>query len=271
MPRVIAVAFEPLGRLYYFDSGEFDLGFGQVVLVPTGDGAEVAHCVWGPAELEGWGPLPACLGPATPADEARDEVNRWRRTEIAGVARALIARHDLTMRVVGVDFVDQSRDFDKQAVIYFESPGRVDFRALLIDLARALQARIDLRQIGSRDAAAIIGGCGLCGRELCCAVLGPPKESVSLRMARTQDLSNNPSQLLGWCGRLMCCLAYEQKAYADFQSAAPGIGAVVGIPEGTGTVVGHIVPLDSVLVQVNTERFTCPLSRLGARAPAGQA
>jgi cell fate regulator YaaT (PSP1 superfamily) len=262
MPRVIAVAFEPLGRLYYFDAGTLELGFGQAVLVPTGDGAEVAHCVWGPAELDWTTELPLCLGRAAAGDEKRDAANRVRRAEIAGVARTLIARHELAMRVVGVDFVDQSLDFDQQAVIYYEAPGRVDFRALLVDLARALQARIDLRQIGSRDAAAIIGGCGTCGLELCCSAMGPPK-AVTIRMARTQGLAN-PSQLLGACGRLMCCLAYEDKRYADYNTQAPQVGALVGTPDGTGTVVAHSVPLDAVVVQVATERFTCPLGRLCA-------
>lgn len=263
MPRVIAVAFEPLGRLYYFDAGSLDLGFGQAVLVPTGDGAEVAHCVWGPAEVDWTGVLPLCLGRAAAGDEKRDAANRVRRAEIAGVARTLIARHELSMRVVGVDFVDQSLDFDQQAVIYYEAPGRVDFRALLVDLARSLQARIDLRQIGSRDAAAIIGGCGACGRELCCSAMGPPNV-VSLRMARTQGLATSPNQLLGACGRLMCCLAYEEKRYAEYNSQAPQTGTLVGTPDGTGTVVGHSVPLDAVVVQVATERFTCPLGKLCA-------
>lgn len=264
---MIAVAFEPQGRLYYFDAGDLELGYGQSVLVPTGDGTELAHCVWGPAELEWPGELQPCLGRALDTDLERDAANRVRRASIAVVARNLIAQHELSMRVVGVDFVDQSEDFDQQAVIYFESPGRVDFRGLLGDLARALQARIDLRQIGSRDAAAIIGGCGGCGRELCCAAIGPPKVPLSLRMARNQDLPNNPSQLLGSCGRLMCCLAYEQKAYADFHRVAPAVGALVGTPEGTGTVVGHIVPLDAVLVQVDKERVTCPLARVCPAQP----
>jgi cell fate regulator YaaT (PSP1 superfamily) len=271
MPRVIAVAFQPLGRLYYFDAGEFELGFGQAVLVPTGDGAEVAHCVWGPTELDWSHDLPACLGPAAAPDEARDTANRIRRIEIAGVARTLIARHELAMRVVGVDFVDQSDNFDQQAAIYFVAPGRVDFRALLVDLARSLQSRIDLRQIGARDAAAIIGGCGACGRELCCSAMGPQTTAMSLRLARTQDLSSNPSQLLGACGRLMCCLAYEQERYAEFHAAAPPVGAVVGTPDGTGTVVSYSVPLDAVVVQVDTERFTCPLGRLCAPAAARDA
>lgn len=259
MPRVMAVAFEPLGRLHYFDPGEFDIAYGEAVLVPTGDGVEVAHCVWGPADLDWLGDLPACLGPAGPEQLERDAANRRRRAEIAAVARQLVTRHDLPMRVIGVDFVDQSKDFDQQAVIYFEAPGRVDFRALLVDLARALKARIDLRQIGARDAAAILGGFGTCGREQCCTTVRPIREPVSLRSARLQDLTNNPAQLLGSCGRLMCCLAFEAPLYADFHSRAPKVGAQVDTPDGTGTVVGHSVPLDAVVVQTDEGQFTCPL------------
>lgn len=261
MPRVMAVSFEPMGRLYYFDPGELEVAYGQAVLVPTGEGVEVAHCVWGPAEVEWVGDLPRCVGPAGSDQLERDAANRRRRAEIAAVARLLVSRHELPMRIVGVDFVDQSEAFDQQAVIYFEAPGRVDFRALLADLARALKARIDLRQIGPRDAAAILGGIGTCGRELCCATLGPPREPMSLRLARSQDLPNNPAQLLGSCGRLMCCLAYENPLYIDFHNRAPQLGAQVETPAGAGVVVGHSVPLDAVVVRVGQEQVTCPLGR----------
>ena len=207
MPRVMAVSFEPMGRLHYFDPGDLEVAYGQAVLVPTGEGVEVAHCVWGPAEVDWGADLPRCLGLAGADQLERDAANRRRRAEIAAVARLLISRHELPMRVVGVDFVDQSEDFDQQAVVYFEAPGRVDFRALLTDLARTLKARIDLRQIGPRDAAAILGGVGACGRDLCCASLGTPRAPMSLRLARSQELSTSPAQLLGCCGRLMCCLA----------------------------------------------------------------
>lgn len=194
MPQVLAVAFEPLGRLYYFDPAGLRVAFGQAVLVPTGDGAEVATCVWGPAEVDWPTELPRCLGLAQPADLARDHDNRARRAEIAAVARGLIARHELAMRVVGVDFVDQSDQFDQQAVIYFEAPGRVDFRALITDLARTLKARIDLRQIGAREAAAIIGGVGACGREYCCATRALPTGPVTIKLARTQAPPNSAAQ-----------------------------------------------------------------------------
>ncbi len=262
MARVLAVAFQPNGRLYYFDAGELELGYGQDVLVPTGEGTEVARCVWGPVELDWPVELARCLGPATGSDHDRDQANRRRRAEIAAVAKALVARHDLPMKIVGVDYLDQSQDFDQQAVIYFEAPGRVDFRALLADLAKTLKSRIDLRQIGARDAAAIIGGIGTCGRELCCVALGPRTAPVNARFARAQDLPNNPSQFQGSCGRWMCCLAHEQQLYVDFYNRAPQMGAQVDTGAGIGTVVGHSVPRDAVTVQVGGEQITCPLGRL---------
>lgn len=262
MPRVMAVAFEPQGRLYYLDPGEADYTFGQTVLAPTGEGAEVARCVWGPADVEWTGALPRCLGPAGAGEERRNVADRRRRAEIAAVARRLVTRHGLSMRIVGVDFVDQSDDFDQQAVIYFESPGRVDFRGLLTDLARALQSRIDLRQIGPRDAAAIVGGLGPCGREVCCAVMGPRRQPVPSATARDQSLLHNPSQLQGSCGRMMCCLAYEKDLYADFRKRAPRAGTRVATEQGAGVVVGHSVPLDAVVVQVDPDRRTCPVGRI---------
>ena len=176
------------------------------------------------------------------------------------------------MRVVGVDYLDQSTEFDHEAVIYFEAPGRVDFRALLPDLARALKARIDLRQIGPRDAASIVGAFGPCGREVCCVTMGPRREPVSQGLAREQRLANNPSQLQGTCGRLMCCLTYESRLYADFRTRAPGLGTNVRTAQGDGVVVGHSVPLDSVVVQLDRERVTCPVGEAcplaGERRPA---
>ncbi len=263
----MAVAFEPQGRLYYLDPGDADYAHGDLVLAPTGDGTEVARCVWGPTDVDWAGDLPPCLGPAASPDVRRDAANRRRRAEIVAIARRLIARHELPMRIVGVDFVDQSEEFDQQAVIYYEAPVRVDFRALLVDLARALQARIDLRQIGPRDAAAILGALGSCGREVCCATIGPLRDPLPQGLAREQRLPNNPTQFQGTCGRAMCCLAYESELYTDFRRRAPGVGTKVSTDQGAGVVVGHSVPLDSVVVQLEEGQVTCPADEACPLAP----
>lgn len=258
---VVAVTFQPRGRLYYFDPAGLELAYGQDVLVPTAEGAEVAQVAWGPAHTEWAGELEPIVGLADAASLSRDVGNRARRAEIAAVARALIAEHELQMRLVGVDFVDQSDQFDQQAVIYYEATTRVDFRGLLTDLARALRSRIDLRQIGARDAAAILGGLGSCGRECCCSLMGPPREPMSIRMARNQEL-HGQQQVLGVCGRLMCCLSYENELYLEYRKRAPAIGDRVETPHGAGVVVAHDVPREAVVVRRGTERFSCPLGKV---------
>lgn len=269
MAQVMAVAFEPMGRLYYVDPNGLKVAHGQLVLVPTGEGIEVARCIWGPIERDWPGVLLKCAGLADPEALQRDADNRQWRARILVVAKKLIRQHGLRMRVVGVDFVDQSEQFDRQAVVYFESPRRVDFRALVHDLARALSARIDLRQIGVRDAAAIIGGVGGCGRELCCATVQLPTPGLTVEVARCQNLSGAGSQALGACGRLMCCLRYEQEQYRQYQQVAPRIGAVVDTPAGPGRVSGHCVPKDAVLVEIGDGITQIPLSQLDTSGGPG--
>ena len=259
MALVMAVSFERYGRLHYLDPGERPYATGDWVLVPTEAGPEVARCVWPPTEVADWtAPLARCPGPASADDLQRDAANRRRRAEILEVATTLIARHELAMRVVAVDYVDRSDDFDHQSVIYFEAPRRVDFRALLGDLARTLRSRIDLRQVGARDAAALVGGIGACGLDLCCTTIGLPTDPISLRMAKTQDLPANPLQIAGVCGRLLCCLAYEQPSYVEFLQLAPAVGSHVSTPQGDGVVTGHSVPTDSVLVRTAEGPIRCP-------------
>ena len=252
MRRVMAVAFEPHGRLYYLDPGDAQYAVGESVLYPAEHGPEVARCVWGPAEVD-WdeGPLPACDGPATETDLRRDAANRRWRAEIQAVAERLIVDHGLAMTVVAVDFVDRSADADRLAVVYFKAPHRVDFRGLLGDLARALACRIDLRQVGSRDVAALVGGVGVCGREFCCCALCPVQEPLAGRVTREQEAASQALQYAGTCGRLKCCLAYEQQAYLDFQARAPQVGSVVGTPAGEGVVSGHAVPAEAVWVRTD--------------------
>lgn len=262
MSRVMAVSFERYGRLYYLDPGADDYAIGDHVLVPTDAGPEVAECVWAPEWVaEDFGDLPRCAGRAGDQDLARDAANKRRRAEARLVAKTLIKRQDLPMKVVGVDYLDHGEDFDELVVIYFTAPHRVDFRSLVGELARSLRARIDLRQVGSRDAARLTGGIGSCGRDLCCATFLKDFEPVSLRLAKAQDLPANPLRISGACGRLMCCLKYEHPLYAEFARTAPAVGSPVTTDLGDGTVVGHQVPSDSVVVRMRDSGAITTCSR----------
>jgi len=162
---------------------------------------------------------------------------------------------------MAVDFLDSGETFDQMVVIYFTAPHRVDFRVLVSELARSLRARIDLRQVGSRDAARLVGGLGNCGRDLCCATFLKDFEPVSLRMAKVQDLPPNPLKISGACGRLMCCLKYEHPLYTDFARDVPAVGERVNLPEGEAVVLAHQVPADSVVVRMSATGQVSPCSR----------
>ncbi|MFC6538725.1 stage 0 sporulation family protein [Nonomuraea salmonea] len=188
------MSFTRYGRLYYLDPGEHTYKVGDKVLVPTDSGPEVAECVWAPQytseDVEG---LPVCAGPAGEEHLSRDESNKRRRAEARSVSKRLIKRHSLPMKVVGIDYLDE----DNVYTVYFSAPHRVDFRALVRDLARNLRARVELRQIGPRDEARLQGGIGPCGRDLCCATFLKDFEPVSVRMAKDQDLPVNPLRIAG--------------------------------------------------------------------------
>ena len=222
----------------------------------------MAECVWAPEWVaEEFGPLPVCAGLASEAQLKRDANNRRRRAQAKLVAKRLIKKNELPMKVMAVDFLDSGGDFDQMVVIYFTAPHRVDFRVLVSELARTLQARIDLRQVGSRDAARLVGGLGNCGRDLCCATFLKDFEPVSLRMAKVQDLPPNPLKISGACGRLMCCLKYEHPLYAQFAREAPAVGEQVSLPEGEAVVLAHQVPADSVVVRMNATGQVSACSR----------
>ncbi|TDC84762.1 hypothetical protein E1292_49230 [Nonomuraea deserti] len=261
---IMAVSFTRYGRLYYLDPGEHSPKVGDKVLVPTDSGPEVAECVWAPQwsseDIDG---LPVCAGPAEEEHLTRDETNKRRRAEARSVAKRLIKRHTLPMKIVGVDYLDE----DNVYTVYFSAPHRVDFRALVRDLARNLRARVELRQIGPRDEARLQGGIGPCGRDLCCATFLKDFEPVSVRMAKDQDLPVNPLRIAGACGRLMCCLKYEHPLYQEFRASAPRVGTNVETPEGAGTVVGHNVPSDSVVVRLNDGGRRCACSKASVCGP----
>ena len=254
---MMAVAFQRYGRLYYLDPGPYSPAVGDRVLVPTDSGPEVAECIWAPQwvseEIDG---LPVCAGLATDEHLTRDEANRARRAEGRVVARRLIREHGLPMKVIGTDYVDTGNVL----TVYFSAPHRVDFRALVRDLAARLRVRVELRQIGPRDEARLQGGIGPCGRDTCCSTFLKDFEPVSVRMAKDQDLPVNPLRIAGACGRLMCCLKYEHPLYQDFRKSAPKVGESVETPDGPGTVVGHSVPADKVVVRLSEDgrRTACP-------------
>jgi len=255
MGMMMAVAFQRYGRLYYLDPGPYSPAVGDRVLVPTDSGPEVAECIWAPQwvseEIDG---LPVCAGLATDEHLTRDEANRARRAEGRVVARRLIREHGLPMKVIGTDYVDTGNVL----TVYFSAPHRVDFRALVRDLGGRLKARVELRQIGPRDEARLQGGIGPCGRDLCCATFLKDFEPVSVRMAKDQELPVNPLRIAGACGRLMCCLKYEHPLYQDFKKDAPPVGATVTSPEGPGTVIGHNVPSDTVVVKLAADGRAAP-------------
>ena len=255
---MMAVAFQRHGRLYYLDPGPYSPAVGDRVLVPTDSGPEVAECIWAPQwvsdEIDG---LPVCAGPATDEHLTRDEANRARRAEGRVVARRLIREHGLPMKVIATDYVDTGNVL----TVYFSAPHRVDFRALVRDLAARLRVRVELRQIGPRDEARLQGGIGPCGRDTCCSTFLKDFEPVSVRMAKDQQLPVNPLRIAGACGRLMCCLKYEHPLYQDFRETAPKIGASVDTPDGPGQVVGHSVPADSVVVRLSADGRRTACSR----------
>ena len=264
MGMVMAVSFTRYGRLYYLDPGGHEPKVGDKVLVPTDSAPEVAECVWAPQWVsEDIGGLPVCAGIAGPDHLQRDERNRSRRAEARSVAKRLIRSNGLPMKVVAVDYLDG----DEKIIIYFSAPHRVDFRQLVRELAAELHGRIDLRQLGPRDEARVQGGIGPCGRDLCCATFLKDFEPVSVRMVKDQDLPLNPLKISGACGRLMCCLKYEHPLYQEFKAAAPRVGQRISTDEGPGTVVGHSVPADSVVVRLEETGRRCACSLASVCGP----
>ena len=270
MAMVMAVAFNRYGRLYYLDPGPHVPKVGDLVLVPTDDGPEVAETIWAPQYVtEDVGGLPLCAGLASESDVERDQRNRRRKAEARVIAKRMIREQGLPMKVVGVDYTERRTDVDELVTIYFSAPHRVDFRSLVRELAREIRARIDLRQIGARDEARVQGGIGPCGRDLCCSTFLKDFEPVSVRMAKDQDLPLNPLKISGACGRLMCCLKYEHPLYLDFKKSVPKLGEhACGAPSMEldevepveGKVVGYNVPADVVVIkdQDTGRRTSCP-------------
>ena len=235
MTEVISVRFRGGCKNYYFNPNGNQVKMGDQVIVETAQGPEFATCTEGNHEVEDSAivkPLSPMLRMATDSDRRTVEQNKKRESEAFDICEKKIAAHGLEMKLVNV-----SASFDgNKIVFYFTADGRVDFRELVRDLAGVFRARIELRQIGVRDEAKMIGGLGICGRPFCCSQFLDGFLPVSIKMAKTQNLSLNPTKISGTCGRLMCCLKFEQTAYDDLLRTTPKVGATVNTPDGRGTV-----------------------------------
>lgn len=253
MGQICAVSFNRYGRLFYLDPGELRPKVGDLVLVPTDEGPEVAECVWAPEWTdEDTSGFPRLVGLAGPDDMRRDEQIRRAKADAKVAAKRLIREHELPMKVVAVDHVPPSSGGSSpgaRTTIYFTAPHRVDFRSLVRDLGATLKCRVELRQLSARDSARVQGGIGSCGRDLCCATFLTDFEPVTIRMAKDQDLPLNPMRISGACGRLMCCLKYEHPLYAQ-GSASPETGEQVTTPDGPGRVISRYPPGQSVSVKL---------------------
>lgn len=237
MYNVIGVRFKKAGKIYYFDPGEFVIEKDDYVIVETARGVEYGKVVV-PVKTVGENdvvlPLKQVVRVASERDQKQVEDNRQEAQRAFEMGTGKIEEHRLDMKLVDVEYT-----FDRNKVIfYFTAEGRVDFRNLVKDLASIFRTRIELRQIGVRDEAKMLGGIGPCGRMLCCSTFLGDFEPVSIKMAKDQNLSLNPSKISGLCGRLMCCLKYENDEYEQAKKEMPDVGSRVSTPDGEGRVVG---------------------------------
>lgn len=252
MIRVIGVRFKKAGKIYYFDPGDMEIVTGEKVIVETSRGIEFGEVVVASKDVkddEVVQPLKKVLRIATAEDREAVASNEQKEQEAFDICLKKIKEHDLPMKLIEVEYT-----FDVSKIIfYFTAEGRVDFRELVKDLAFIFRTRIELRQIGVRDEAKMLGGLGACGRGLCCATFLGDFEPVSIRMAKDQGLSLNPTKISGICGRLMCCLKYENDAYEKAREIVPPIGVTVKTPMGIGQVVDINLLREKVVVQLPEE------------------
>lgn len=248
MTRVIGVRFRTAGKIYFFAPGKFNIKQGDSVIVETARGVEFGRVVSGPKEVkdeEVVQPLKPVIRIATEQDSRVEEKNREKEKEAFKICLEKIHKHGLDMKLIDAEYT-----FDNNKVLfYFTADGRIDFRELVKDLAAVFRTRIELRQIGVRDETKIRGGIGICGRTLCCNTYLSEFAAVSIKMAKEQNLSLNPTKISGVCGRLMCCLTNEEETYEELNSQLPSVGDTVTTSEGlTGTV--HSLSVLRKLVKV---------------------
>lgn len=253
MTEVVGVKFNDTGKVYYFSRGDLqDIRVGGGVIVETARGLEYGTVAMGPTEVQDYDvirPLKQIVRLATESDEKRRRDNEEKKEESLAICQEKILKHGLDMKLIDVEYT-----FDNNKVVfYFTADGRVDFRELVKDLAAVFHMRIELRQIGVRDEAKLVGGCGPCGRALCCASWMADFQPVSIKMAKTQNLSLNPTKISGICGRLMCCLKYENEAYIELRRGMPEPGERVRTEDGEGRVVDGDLLQGKVRVRLYTD------------------
>lgn len=256
MIKVIGVRFRTAGKIYYFDPGMLEIKKGDHVIVETARGIEYGTVVGEPREIEEEKvvqPLKAVLRVATAKDDEQEAANKEKEKDAFGICLEKIKKHELPMKLIDAEYT-----FDNNKVLfYFTADGRIDFRELVKDLASVFKTRIELRQIGVRDETKIVGGIGICGRPLCCHTHLSEFVPVSIKMAKEQNLSLNPTKISGVCGRLMCCLNHEEETYEELNRRLPNVGDFVTTADGLkGEVqsVNVLRQLVKVIVDVDDEK-----------------
>lgn len=255
MVKVIGVRFRSAGKIYYFDPAGYDIQQGDKVIVETARGIEYGAVVLGPREVTDdmiIQPLKPVIRQATEEDHAIEKRNKEKEKEAFQICLEKIKKHNLEMKLI-----DSEYTFDNNKVLfYFTADGRIDFRELVKDLASVFKTRIELRQIGVRDETKIVGGIGICGRPLCCNTFLSEFAPVSIKMAKEQNLSLNPTKISGVCGRLMCCLKNEEDAYEELNSKLPNVGDFVSTKDnlrGEVQSVSVLKQLVKVIVTTDNE------------------
>ena len=256
MIKVIGVRFRNVGKIYYFNPKSFQIKAGEHVIVETARGVEYGTVVIGPRDVtddQVVQPLKDVIRVATPKDDQKAEQNAQKEKEAYKICLSKIRAHELDMKLIDVEYT-----FDNNKVLfYFTADGRIDFRELVKDLAAVFKTRIELRQIGVRDETKILGGIGICGRGLCCHTYLSEFVPVSIKMAKEQNLSLNPTKISGVCGRLMCCLKNEQETYEYLNKHLPNVGDIVTTSEGLkGEVqsVNVLRQIVKVIVEIDDEK-----------------
>ena len=250
MTKVVGVRFSDTGKMYYFDPKGFDIKNGQEIIVETANGLEFGKTSTGVKLVEDdevVSPLKPVIRIATDEDRKKVEENKRKEKEAFEICYQKIQKHNLEMNLTNAEY-----SFDCSKVIfYFTADGRIDFRELVKDLASTLHTRIELRQIGVRDESKMLGSLGICGRPFCCSTFLDGFHSVTIKMAKDQGLSLAPGKISGTCGRLMCCLKYEQNSYEYLHKITPKVGTVVDCRHGRGTVVDSAILTGKLKIQLD--------------------